>query len=137
MKKLFTSLLLTGAVLLTGCANSVNSAGVKTKLESNQYSVEIMSKAETEVRVKGINFNVTITDAIYATKGPVEAYEDVFLVFFCANADDADSFMKENLSALYYYAASFTKEPKVGVYNNCTYTGSEAGVNAAGFTIAK
>ena len=129
MKKLLATIMLAAALSLSGCGQqSMSSATMKSNLEKNNYSAEVMSKTEAEARIQGVQFVVEITDALYSIKGSNE----VLIAFFCANSGDADSFVKTNIQAMYHFAENYTEEPKVGNYNNVAYAGSANMVAAAG-----
>ena len=128
MKKLFLTLLCAATLTLTGCEQSMSSGQLKSNLESKGYIVEVMNPTEAKARIKGINYNVDITDAVYTKKGT----EDVFVAFVCKNMDDADKFIKENIAAMTHYAEEYTENPKVGFHNNVAYTGSARAATDAG-----
>ena len=132
MKKLFATIMLAASLSLAACGEqSMSSATMKSNLESKGYSAEVMNKTEAEARIKGVEFVVEITDALYSSKNNNE----VLIAFFCANSGDATSFMNTNIQALYRFAESYTEEPKVGSYNNVTYAGTASMVTAAGIQL--
>ena len=127
MKKLFAAILLVFALFLTGCNASMGAGGVKSSLEGAGYKVETMNKEEAKARVTGVNYVVSPTDVIYATKG-----DDLILMFFFNSIDDADAFVKENIGVMHSFAERNTTNPKVGSHNNTAYVGSVAAAKAAG-----
>lgn len=132
MKKLFFPILFAATLGLVGCGEaSLSSGAVKSSLEGQGYSVQVFNKAESEAYIKGINYVVEIDSAIDAHKGEKE----VILIFFCKNINDADAFVKENISVMNGYAERYTEEPKVGSHNNVAYCGSASAVAAAGIRI--
>ena len=133
MKKLFTTLFLAAALSLTGCMESnISSGSMKASLESKGYTAEVMNKTEAEVRIQGVNYVVNIVDALYSEKG-----SEVIVAFFCANIDDAEKFVKENIAAMHNFAERYTEEPKVGSHNNVAYAGSYNIVAAAGIPVSR
>ena len=127
MKKLIASLLMVAAVGLTACEASASSATIKANLDGAGYSCEIMSKEEAEKRIVGVEYVVSIKDAVYAIKGS----SDVFIGFFCNNIEDASNFMTTNVSVLYHFAEQYTESPKVGSHNNVAYVGTPASIAAS------
>ena len=112
---------------------SMYSADIKENLEDNGYTVNLYSKAEAEAAIKGIDYVVDITDAIYAFKDEGHS----LIAFFCDTIEDANAFLTKNESTMYTWAEKNTVDPKVGLYNNVVYTGDYEAVAAAGIPVSK
>jgi membrane-bound lytic murein transglycosylase B len=132
MKKFLFPLFCAASFALTGCQQEVKSEKVKEKLEKKDYKVEVIAKAELEVRIQGVNWNVEVKEAIYATKEE----KPQLLAFFCANIDDASKFVNENIAVFSAFADKYEVEnAKSGSHNNVAYIGTETAIAVAGLTV--
>lgn len=132
MRKLFTAIAAIATLGLAACEASVSLDGVKSNMTNGGYTVTVRNEAETKEEIKGINYNVTVNNSLFATKGD----KDALVVFFCNNIDDASSFVRENVQAMYYWAARYSEAPVTGNHNNAAYAGSKAAVKQAGFPVS-
>ena len=134
MKRLLTAFMLAACIGLASCGEASMSSGqMKGNLEGKGYTVEVMGKTEAEARIQGIKYVVDIKDALISSKGQDQA----IIAFFCANINDADKLVKENIQAMHGWAQRYTEEPKVGSHNNVAYAGSFDAVAAAGIPVSK
>ena len=134
MKKLLATLMLGASLCLSACGEaSVSLDTVKNNLGGSGYNVTAYTQDEAKAAIKGINYNVEISGALYAVKSEGDNY---FIAFFCANINDASAFVNENISAMYHWIEAKTEgEAKTGSHNNVAYAGTVAAVAAAGFPV--
>ena len=131
MKKIIALIVLVFAFLLVSCEGSSSPSGAKSNLEKDGYTVEVMNTTEAKARIEGINFVVDPTNALLATKGK----EDVVIIFYFNSIDEADKFVKENVSVMYKFAERYSANPKTGYLNNAAYAGSQKACQTAGFPV--
>lgn len=139
MKKLFSMLLVAGALALSACAPTIVSASSsESGLKSKGYTTQVLSYTEAKARIQGLNYNVVeFINAVFAEKGTGEDH-DLFIGFYFSSADAADQFTSannyENLGLLNDYGDKNLGEnltKKVGYHNNVAYVGSSASFSAA------
>lgn len=139
MKKLFTLLLASSAILATSCqATDYTASEAASKLRGNSYTVEVMSYDQAKQRIIGLNYDIVdFRDAVYAEKGEEENH-DLLVAFFFSSIDNAEKFLNENnyenLTLLNRYGERYIGEnlvKKVGMHNNVAYVGTETSFAAA------
>ena len=131
MRKLFTAIAAIATLGLAACEASMSVDSVKSNMTNGGYTVTVRNEAETKAEIQGINYNVTVSNSLFATKGD----KDALVVFFCNNIDDASSFVRENVQAMYHWAERYTEAPVTGHHNNAAYAGTKAAVRQAGIPI--
>ena len=130
MKKLFTTLMCTAAIALTGCSSKVKAADTQKKMEKQGYTVTIYNSDQAKLAYATFNFNVEFEETLYAKKD-----KDMLFAVYCKNKADAESFVKENIALLSAAGELVIEDPKVGNYNNVAYVGSETSIGYAGLKV--
>jgi len=131
MKRFLSTLALAAVLGLASCSTSYSSKDIEPNLKNKGYAVEVYNEEEAKASIKGINFVVTVSEALLARKGE----HDIFISFFCANSDDADKFVMENISALTHTVEYYTDDSKVGYHNNVVFAGSKTAVKDSGLPV--
>ena len=140
MKKLFATLMLTGALALSGCMMDMVSANdVKVSASGAGYSADIYTGEEAiKVYLPALELeNTNVQDAVVAMKDTQDtANKDFLLVLVFTNADEPEAFLNkgDNLRTFNAYiegnvGSSLTG--KMGMHNNVAYAGSETSVRIA------
>ena len=131
MKKFLALFLLMVSFLFVGCQGTASPGAAESGLKGAGYTVEVMNATQAKERVGGVEFVVSPTSAILATKGTNE----VIIIFYFNNIEDTDKFVKENIAVMYRFAERYTESPKTGSHNNAAYAGTPNAVKAAGFPV--
>ena len=130
MKKLFTTLMCTAAIALTGCSSKVKAADTQKKMEKQGCTVTIYNSDQAKLAYATFNFNVEFEETLYAKKD-----KDMLFAVYCKNKADAESFVQENIALLSAFGELVIEDPRVGNYNNVAYVGSETSIGYAGLKI--
>lgn len=125
-----------GAIAMTGCAASENAGSVKGTLENNGYKVSVYNAEEyKKLSIAATLSPEGLTDHLVSSRSVTDSAgakkEQVFVVWFFSNIDQATNFVSDKADVLYSIAAG--DDCGMGSRNNAAWTGSKHAAKLLGW----